>query len=79
MQKFPVGAVNIVGENAVGRIIYGKVQIWATSHFQKLSLSIYHTQMLELLELDIYEGNLKSALNNNTKGRFCTDGSTPFN
>lgn len=79
MQKFPVSAVNIMGKNAVPRIIYDKAQIWATSHFQKLSLSIYHTQMRELLEVDIYEGNLESPLDNNTKGRYCTDRSTPFN
>lgn len=35
--------------------------------------------MLESLQLDIYEGNLSSALNNNTEGRLCSGRSTPFN
>lgn len=34
--------------------------------------------MLEFLQLDIYEGNLSGALNNNTEGRLGSDGSTPF-
>lgn len=35
--------------------------------------------MLQFLQLDIYEGNLSGALNNNTEGRLCSERSTPFN